>query len=66
LAPGTDFFIYFKNIVKKDVSRWNIGYIADADDNFATVRRKRDGRGRGLKIALEYIQLMPTSPLLKR
>jgi hypothetical protein len=42
-----------------------IGYIADADDTFATVRRNRNGRGRGLKITLEDIQLMPMSPLLQ-
>jgi hypothetical protein len=57
---------YFKDFVKKNVSRWQIGYIADAGDNFATIRRNRDGRGRGLKIAIEFIQLMPTSLLLQR
>jgi hypothetical protein len=57
---------YFKDVVKKDVSRWQNGHIADAGDNFAIIRRNRDGRGRGLKIALENIQLMQTSPLLQR
>jgi hypothetical protein len=57
---------FFKDVVKKDVSLWQIGNIADAGDNFATIRRNRDGRGRGLKIALEDIQFMPTSPLLQR
>jgi hypothetical protein len=57
---------YLKDVVKKDVSRWQIGYIADAGGNFATIRRNRDGQGRGLKIALEYVQLMPTSSLLQR
>jgi hypothetical protein len=66
LSPGTKILFYVKDVVKKDVSRWQIGYIADAGDNFATIRRNRDGRGRGLKIALEDIQLMPTSPLLQR
>jgi hypothetical protein len=66
LSPGTKILLYFKDVVKKDVSRWQIGYIADAGDNFATIRRNRDGRERGLKIALEDIQLMPTSPLLQR
>jgi hypothetical protein len=66
LSPGTKILFYFKDVVKKDVSRWQIGYIADADDNFATVRRNRDVRSRGLKIALEDIQLIPTSPLLQR
>jgi hypothetical protein len=56
LSPGTEILFYFRDVVKKDVSRWRIGYIADADDNFAAVRRNRDGRGRGLKIALENIQ----------
>jgi hypothetical protein len=55
LSPGTESFFYFADDVKKDVSRWRIVYIADTDDNFATVRRNRDGRGRGLKIALEDI-----------
>jgi hypothetical protein len=66
LSPGTNILFYFKDVVKKDVSRRQIGYIADAGDNFATIRRNRDGRGRGLKIALEDIQLVPTSPLLQR
>jgi hypothetical protein len=66
LSPGTEILFYFKDVVKKDVSRWQIGYIADAGDNFATIRRNRDGRGRGLKIALEDIQLMPASPLPQR
>jgi hypothetical protein len=66
LSPGTKFLFYFKDVVKKDVSRWKIDYIADAGDNFATIRRNRDGRGRGLKIALEDIQLIPSSPLLQR
>jgi hypothetical protein len=66
LSPGTKILFYFKDIVQKDVSRWQIGYIADASDNFVTIRRNRDDRGRGLKIALEDIQLMPTSPLLQR
>jgi hypothetical protein len=66
LWPGTKTLFYFKDVVKKDVSRWKPGYIADACDNFATIRRNRDGRGRGLKISLEDIQLMPTSPLLQR
>jgi hypothetical protein len=66
LSPGTEILFYFKDIVKKDVLRWQIGYIADRDDNFATIRRNGDGRGCGLKIALEDIQLMPTSPLLQR
>jgi hypothetical protein len=66
LSPGTKTLFYFKDVVKKDVSRWQIGYIADAGDNFATIRQNRDGRGRGLKIALEDIQLMPTSPRLQR
>jgi hypothetical protein len=56
----------FKDVVKKDVSRWQIGYIDDAGDNCATIRRNRDGRGRGLEIALEDIQNMPMSPLLQR
>jgi hypothetical protein len=34
LSPGTDFLFYFKDIVKNDVSRWQIGYIADAGDFF--------------------------------
>jgi hypothetical protein len=34
--------------------------------NFATISRNRNGRERGLKIALEDIQLIPTSPLLQR
>jgi hypothetical protein len=42
-----------------------IGYIADVGDNFAK-SGEIDDRGRGLKIALEDIQLMPTSPLLQR
>jgi hypothetical protein len=66
LSPGTENLFYFKDVVKKDVSRWQIGYIADVGDNFATIRRNRDGRGRGLNIALEDIQLMLTSPLLQR
>jgi hypothetical protein len=66
LSPGTKILFYFKDVVKKDVSRWQIGYSADAGDNVATIRRNRDGRGRGLKIALEDIQLMSTSPLLQR
>jgi hypothetical protein len=60
------FLFYFKDVIKKDVSRWQIGYIADAGDNFATIRRNRDGRGRGLKIALDDIQLVPTSLLMQR
>jgi hypothetical protein len=66
LSPGTEFLFYFKDVVKKDVSRWQIGYIVDAGDNFAAIRRYRDDRGPGLKIALEDIQLMPMSPLLQR
>jgi hypothetical protein len=66
LSPGTKILFYFKDVVKKDVSQWQIGYISDAGDNFATIRQNKDGRGRGLKIALEDIQLMPTSPLLQR
>jgi hypothetical protein len=66
LSPGTNFLFYFKDVVTKDVSWWQIGYIADAGDNFATIMRNRDGRGRGLKIALEDIQLMRTSPLLQQ
>jgi Reverse transcriptase (RNA-dependent DNA polymerase) len=66
LSPGTEILLYFKDVVKKDVSRWQLGYIADAGNNFATIRRNRDGLGRGLKIALEDIQLMPTSPRLQR
>jgi hypothetical protein len=66
LSPGTINLFFFKDVVKKNVSRWQNGYIADASDNFATIGRNRDGRGRGLKIALEDIQLMPTSPLLQR
>jgi hypothetical protein len=66
LSPGTKILFYFKDVVKKGVSQWQIGYIADAGDNFATIRRNRDGRGRGLKIALEDIKLMPTSPFLQR
>jgi hypothetical protein len=66
LWPGTEILFYFKDVVKKNFSRWKNGYTADAGDNFATIRRNRDGRGRGLKIALEDIQLMPTSPLLQR
>jgi hypothetical protein len=61
LSPGTKILFYFK-----DVLRWQIGNIADAGDKFATIRRNRDGLGRGLKIALEDIQLMPTSSLLQR
>jgi hypothetical protein len=63
LSPGTKILFCFKDVIKKNVSRCQIGYIAD---NFATIRRNRDGRGRGLKIALEDIQLMPRSPLLQR
>jgi hypothetical protein len=55
-----------RTLSKNDVSRWQIGYIADADDNFATIRRNRDCRDRGLKISLDDIQLMPTSSLLQR
>jgi hypothetical protein len=66
LSPGTEILFYFKDVVKMDVSRWQNGYIADAGDNFAIIRRKRDGRGRGLKIALEDIQLMPTSSHLQQ
>jgi hypothetical protein len=43
-----------------------IGYISEADNSFATVRRNRDGRGHGLEIGLEDIQLMPKSPPLQR
>jgi hypothetical protein len=35
LSPGTKSLLYIKDFVKKDVSRWQIGYIADAGDNFA-------------------------------
>jgi hypothetical protein len=66
LSPRTKILFNFKDVVKKDVSRWQIGHIADAGDNFATIRRNRDGRGRGLKLALENIQLMPTTPRLQR
>jgi hypothetical protein len=66
LSPGTGILFYIKDIVKKDVSWWQIGSIADAGDNFAAIRRNRDGRGCGLKIPLEDNQLMPTSPLLQR
>jgi hypothetical protein len=38
LSPGTEILFYFKNVVKKDVSRWQIGYTADAGDIFATIR----------------------------
>jgi hypothetical protein len=51
LSPGTETLFYFKDVVKMDVSRWQIGYIAVAGDNFATIRRNRDGRGRGLKLS---------------
>jgi hypothetical protein len=30
LSPGTEILFYFNDVVKKDVSRWQIGYIADA------------------------------------
>jgi hypothetical protein len=49
LSPGAKNLFYFKDVVKKDVSRWLIGHTANAGDNFATIRRNRDGRGRGLK-----------------
>jgi hypothetical protein len=55
LSPGTEILFYFKDGVKKDVSRWQIGYIADAGDNIATIRRNRDGRGRGSNVSLEDI-----------
>jgi hypothetical protein len=66
LSPGTEILFYVKDAVKKDVLRWQIYYIADAGDNFATIGRNRDGRGRGLKIAHKDIQLMSTAPLLQR
>jgi hypothetical protein len=66
LSPGTEILFYFMDVVKKDVSRWQTGYIADAEDNFATVRRNRDGRGRGPKIPLFLISSSRTSPLLQR
>jgi hypothetical protein len=43
LLPGTKTLFHIKDVVKKDVSRWQIGYIADTGDNFATIRRNRDG-----------------------
>jgi hypothetical protein len=66
LSPGHEILFYFKDVVNKDVSRWQIGYISDAGDNFAAIRRSREGRGRGLKIALKDIQLIPKSPLQQR
>jgi hypothetical protein len=66
LSQGTEILFYFKDVVKQDVFRWQIDCIADAGDNFATIRQNRDGRGRRLKIAPEDIQLMPTSSLLLR
>jgi hypothetical protein len=33
LSPGTKLLFYFKDVVKKDVSRWQIGYIADAGNS---------------------------------
>jgi hypothetical protein len=65
LSPGTEILFYFKDVVKNDVSRWQIGKLLTRA-TILQIRRNRDGRGRGLKIALEHIKLMPTSPLPQR
>jgi hypothetical protein len=57
LSSGTDVLFYFKDVVNKDMSRCQLGYIADAGENSATIRRNTNSRGQGLKIALEDIQL---------
>jgi hypothetical protein len=55
IVAGNSLFVLFQGRCQKGRFAWQNGYIADAGDNFATIRRNRDERGRGLKIVLEDI-----------
>jgi hypothetical protein len=61
LSPGTGTLFYVKDVVKKGVSRWHIGYIADADDNL-----QQSGETGTVEAADWNIQLMSMSSFLQR